>query len=336
MLKEAVDAGARKIKVCELLGVSLRTVERWEHQPEDQRRGPKTRPANALTQKEREKLLEIANSEDYANLAPSQIVPLLADKGEYIASESTFYRVMRQEALLAHRSNACPRKTSPILALTATKPNQIWSWDITYLKASIKGTFYYLYLPMDIYSRKIVYWKVFECESAENAALMIENACRENDIAQGQVILHSDNGGPMKGATMLATLQRLGVAPSFSRPKVSNDNPFSEALFKTLKYCPSFPERGFRSLQEAEDWVKQFVNWYNNIHLHSGIKFVTPASRHSGLDKQILEQRNKVYQKAKLKNPNRWSGETRNWRNVGEVQLNPIKERSVELRQAAA
>jgi len=316
--------------------VSLRTIERWEHQPEDQRRGPLTRPANALTEKEREKILKIANSEEYANLSPSQIVPLLADKGEYIASESTFYRILNEEALLAHRSSSSPRRVNPPEALTATKPNEIWSWDITYLKAAIKGTFYYLYLPMDIFSRKIVYWKVFENESSENASLMIENACKENEISKDQIVLHSDNGGPMKGATMLATLQRLGVAPSFSRPKVSNDNPYSEALFKTLKYCPAFPERGFKSLVEAEEWVKSFVHWYNNVHLHSGIKFVTPASRHSGHDQKILEQRNKVYQEAKTKNPNRWSGGTRNWSKVNQVHLNPINEKSIDARQLAA
>jgi transposase InsO family protein len=335
-VKEAVEAGARRVKACEFLGVSLRTIERWGHIPEDQRRGPHTRPANALTEQEREKILGIANSETYANLSPSQIVPLLADKGEYIASESTFYRILKEESLLAHRSHSRLRRPCPPEALKATKPNEIWSWDITYLKAAIKGTFYYLYLPMDIFSRKIIFWMVFENESSENASLMIENACKENKIAKDQIILHSDNGGPMKGATMLATLQRLGVAPSFSRPKVSNDNPYSEALFKTLKYCPGFPERGFKSLDEAEEWVKKFVHWYNNIHLHSGIKFVTPASRHIGDDKKILEQRNKVYQKAKTNNPNRWSGATRNWTQINQVHLNPTKDKTNDARQTAA
>lgn len=189
---------------------------------------------------------------------------------------------------------------------------------------------------MDIFSRKIVYWDVFENESADNAAAMIKAACLANKITQNQIVLHSDNGGPMKGATMLATLQRLGIAPSFSRPKVSNDNPYSEALFKTMKYCPSFPERGFSSLEDARQWVHKFVDWYNNIHLHSGIKFVTPASKHSGLDQQILAQRKGVYQRAKEKNPNRWSGETRDWGVVEAVHLNPSKERNAGLCPAAA
>jgi transposase InsO family protein len=178
---------------------------------------------------------------------------------------------------------------------------------------------------MDIFSRKIVHWEVHECESAELAAAMIEKACILNNIVRDQITLHSDNGGPMKGATTLATLQRLGIAPSFSRPGVSNDNPFSESLFKTMKYCPSYPERGFASLYEARIWVEKFVNWYNNHHLHSGINYVTPTSKHCGVDKKILNKRHMVYQEAKEKNPNRWSKETRNWSTVEKVELNPKK-----------
>jgi len=169
----------------------------------------------------------------------------------------------------------------------------------------------------------IVYWEVHECESAELSSGMISNACLVNRIEKDQIVLHSDNGGPMKGATMLATLQRLGIAPSFSRPKVSNDNPYSESLFKTLKYCPSFPERGFASIDDARNWVKNFVHWYNNIHLHSGINFVTPASRHWGIEAEILQKRSEVYADAKLRNPNRWSKETRNWSRIEVVELNP-------------
>lgn len=302
----------------------------------DLRRGPLTKPANALTNEERHQLIKVANSPEYANLPPSQIVPKLADKGLYIASESTFYRVLKQEALLAHRSNTSPKKFSPPLSLTATKPNQIWSWDITYLRAGIKGNFYYLYLPMDIYSRKIVHWDVFETECADNAGVMIAEACAKNKISKDQVVLHSDNGGPMKGATMLATLQRLGVAPSFSRPRVSNDNPFSESLFKTLKYCPAFPERGFKDIDAAKEWVRKFVHWYNNIHFHRGINFVTPASRHDGSEQEILSNRNEVYERARSKNPNRWSGKTRDWSKIGKVHLNPQRTQDAgEWRSAA-
>lgn len=323
LIEEAVVSGARKEKACELLGVSLRTLQRWATNIEDGRRGPLTPPSNALTEEERKKVVEIANSPKFANLSPWQIVPQLADTGQYVASESTFYRVLKQENLLAHRSNSHPQKHSKPEELVAKAPNEIWSWDITYLRAAVKGTFYYLYLPMDIFSRAIVHWEVHEEQSDELGSQMIQEACRKQSISAGQIILHSDNGGPMKGATILATLQRLGVAPSFSRPRVSDDNPFSEAIFKTLKYAPSYPERGFESIDDAKAWVEKFVHWYNNVHLHSGINWVTPASRHAELDQKILNKRHEVYQKAKRQNPNRWSGNTRNWTRTDQVTLNP-------------
>jgi hypothetical protein len=178
----------------------------------------------------------------------------------------------------------------------------------------------------DIFSRMIVGWSVEEVESAEHAARLIERACQEQAIARGKLTLHSDNGGPMKGATLLATLERLGVLPSFSRPSVSDDNPYSESLFKTLKYRPSYPDGAFDGLDEAREWVRRFVQWYNAEHLHSAIRFVTPRSRHLGLDKAILDKRRTVYEQAKRLNPLRWSRQTRNWSPITEVHLNPKKE----------
>ncbi len=325
LIQEAIQSGARKIKACETLETNIRTIERWEKNPRDRRRGPLNRPSNALSSAEREMVLTVANSEEYANLPPSQIVPRLADNGRYIASESSFHRILKENKLLAHRQKSKPSNRTKPDEFSSTKPNQVWSWDITYLKAGIKGTYYYLYLPMDVFSRKIVHWELHENESAENASKMITKACLIEGVQNNQLVLHSDNGGPMKGATMLATLQRLGVAPSFSRPSVSNDNPFSESLFKTLKYCPSFPERGFASIDDAKAWVIKFVNWYNNTHLHSGINFVTPSSKHRGEDKEILKNRHEVYRRAKIKNPERWSKNTRNWSPTIKVELNPKK-----------
>ncbi len=327
LITEAVQCGARKEKACETLNLQIRTIERWEKQPEDRRRGPHKRPSNAFSAEERAKVLEIANSTKYANFPPCQIVPRLADEGKYVGSESTFYRILKEEKLLAHRLRSSPRVHKKPEELVASRPNQIWSWDITYLKAAIKGTYYYLYLPMDVFSRLIVHWEIHESESADLASKMIEKACLNNQVKKDQIILHSDNGGPMKGATMLATLQRLGVAPSFSRPGVSNDNPFSESLFKTIKYNAGFPERGFASVEEARNWVEGFVDWYNNTHLHSGINFVTPSSKHSGTDAEILNKRHIIYQTAKAKNPHRWSKETRNWSRVEKVELNPRKDK---------
>ncbi len=268
----------------------------------------------------------IANSVEYRNLPPSQIVPRLADKGIYIASESSFYRILKKAELSAYRLNSRPRTNVKPAAISAMSPNQIWSWDITYLKSPIKGQYYFLYMIMDVFSRMIVGSEVYSCESAEYASVLIADATRRHKVEEDQLTLHSDNGGPMKGATMLATLQKLGVVPSFSRPKVSDDNPFSESLFKTLKYRPSYPDGCFASIAEARSWVERFVAWYNYEHRHSEIRFVTPISKHEGKDLEILQDRVTLYEQARLKNPQRWSGRTRNWSQITEVQLNPTKE----------
>jgi hypothetical protein len=202
----------------------------------------------------------------------------------------------------------------------------VWSWDITYLNSPIRGAYYYLYLVEDIFSRMIVSWTVEQEQSAEQSARLIDWACQEHGIARGQLTLHADNGAPVKGATLLATLERLGVARSFSRPRVSDDNPYSESLFKTLKYRPSYPESAFSGIDQATEWVSRFVQWYNTEHLHSAIRFVTPSSRHQGRDKAILQKRSAVYENAKRLNPLRWSGQTRNWSPITEVHLNPKKE----------
>ncbi|NJM09479.1 MAG: IS3 family transposase [Bdellovibrionaceae bacterium] len=324
LVAEAQASGARREKACEMLGISVRTVERWATRPSDSRKGPLTKSKNALSAEERAKVLAIANSAEFANLPPCQIVPRLADQGKYIASESTFYRILNAENMLAHRSRAQPRKHVKPEELLAMSPNEIWSWDITYLRSEISGKFYYLYLPMDIFSRMIVHWEIHEVENAELASEMIDAACVKQGISKYQITLHSDNGGPMKGATMLATLHRLGITPSFSRPKVSDDNPFSEALFKTLKYCPAYPEAGrFDSIEAAKAWVEKFVEWYNNVHLHSGINWVTPSSRHFAKDQAILDQRKAIYETARQMNPGRWTKETRNWSRPNIVELNP-------------
>ena len=263
----------------------MRTFERWKKNPNqgDRRRGPNTVPANKLSPEERKRILEVANSVEYRDLPPSQIVPKLADQGEYVASESSFYRVLREEKLLSHRGKAQPRTHSRPDPLIATGPNQVWSWDITYLLSAIQGMFFYAYLFIDIFSRKIVAGEVFERQDGAYSALMLRKACLQYGISPGEVVLHADNGKPMKGATMLATLQNLGVAASFSRPSVSDDNPYSESLFRTMKYRPEYPTKPFETLEQARAWLDKFIDWYNNCHLHSGITFVTPAQRHAGV-----------------------------------------------------
>jgi putative transposase len=331
LIEEAVAAGASAKQACDVLEISLRTYQRWtqDHEVKEDGRPQAERPtpANKLSLEERQQILALCNREDYRSLPPSQIVPALADKGIYLASESSFYRVLREADQLCHRGKAqAPRNVAKPKGYRATGPNQVWSWDITYCASTVTGLFFRLYLIMDIYSRKVVGWEIHEHEKAEYAALLIKKACLAEGITQKGLVLHADNGSPMKGATMLATLQRLGVVPSFSRPSVSNDNPYSESLFGTMKYTPAYPSKPFNSLEEARTWVHSFVNWYNEVHRHSGIRFVTPAERHNGSDHQILAARKAVYETARQRRPERWSGETRNWSPVGEVWLNPDKE----------
>jgi len=347
LVDDAVTAGARRHKACEVIELPLRTLRRWRSQLargeslEDHRKeaAQQRTPANRLSEEEREQLIEICNQPEYKSLPPSQIVPILADKGKYIASESSIYRVLKADNQLHRRGRAeQPAVHSKPKGYKATAPNQVWSWDITYLASSLKGSFYRLYLIEDIFSRKIVGWEIHESESAAHASILIRKAALSEGIQQDQLVLHSDNGSPMKGATMLATLQKLGIVPSFSRPSVSDDNPYSESLFRHLKYTPAYPAKPFDSIEAARKWVHEFVQWYNEEHHHSAIRYVTPGQRHRGEDRAILEKRKALYQSAKERKPERWSGETRNWNPVEEVWLNPPKEGQTdeeELGQAA-
>ncbi len=194
----------------------MKTLKRWEINVEDKRKGPKTAPANKFANEEKEEILRISTTEEFMDLPPCQIVPALADKGKYIASESTFYRVLRENKLLEHRGKSKRPETKKPEPLTATGPNEIYSWDITYLKGPIAGQFYYLYMFMDIFSRKIVGYEVHENECNIKSSKLIEEICKKEGVRNWQVTLHADNGGAMKGATMLATLQKLGIVPSFS------------------------------------------------------------------------------------------------------------------------
>jgi len=320
-VKEAINNGARKKQACKIIGLTSRTIQRWKINPDGDKRPEFERVSpRALNDEEKDKIIEVCNSNEYKDMNPNEIVPILAEKGEYYASETTFYRVLRERGLLNHRSESKAASVSnKPEELKATGPNQVWSWDITYLKTSIKGIYYYIYLFMDVWSRMIVGWTVEECENGEIASEIIKQICKEKGIKN--IYLHSDNGGPMKCGTMLSTLQWLGVVPSFSRPHVSNDNPFSESLFKTLKYRPSFPKQ-FKSLDEAKAWVETFVQWYNEAHHHSATKYVTPKQRHNGDDISILLKRKETYIAAKNKRPDRWSKDIRNWDRIEEVYLN--------------
>jgi putative transposase len=331
LIDEAVESGARLTRVCHWIGLTARTIQRWRQQGEqgfDRRFGPKTPPRNKLSPIERSQVLDTTQRPEYRELSPKQIVPQLADKGVYLASESTFYRILREEDALHHREPSRPRSVTRPREHVATGPLEVWSWDITYLRSAVRGAFYYLYLIEDIWSRKIVGWAVHEEESMDWSARLIDETATRLGCDRSGLVLHSDNGGPMKGSTMLATLQRLGIVESFSRPHVSDDNPYSEALFRTLKYRPAYPRGAFTSIEAARHWVEDFVIWYNTEHLHSAISFVTPDDRHAGEDEAILVERQEIYEAARKRNPERWSGNTRSWERVEVVKLNPEREKS--------
>lgn len=328
LIDEAMAAGARRSAACAELGLSERTLQRWtgpEGICEDRRPfADRPEPTSKLSEGERERIVATCNAPEFASLPPGQIVPRLADEGIWIASESSFYRVLRERGQNCRRGRAraaTPRK-SPT-SFKAEGPCQVWSWDITWLPGPIAGAFFYLYLILDIFSRKIVGWEVHERETADFAAQMLERAVWAETCLTSPLVLHADNGSPMKGATMKATMERLGIIASFSRPRVSNDNPFSEALFRTCKYMPDWPSRGFATLDAARAWVHGFVRWYNVEHRHSAIRFVTPDQRHRGEDRPLLARRHQVYQLARAARPERWSGGTRNWQPVRSVWLNP-------------
>jgi len=336
LLSEARVQGARQDRACAAVCLSERTLQRWQRNAlvGDQRPQRLQLPKNKLSTPEREHLVVVANCDEFGHLPPGQIVPRLADRGLYLASESTFHRVLKAQHQLTHRGAERPaQKRSKPRALCAVAPGALFSWDITYLPTPVRGLYFYLYLFMDIFSRKIVGWQVYETESSELAAEVMRDICERENIAPNQVVLHSDNGSPMKGATMLATLQALGVMPSFSRPAVSNDNPYSESLFKTMKYRPRYPQHAFETILAARQWVGQFVQWYNHDHRHSAINFVTPGERHAGLDTALLSKRAEVYEAAKARHPERWSGATRNWQPIRVVYLNPDHQHRTEKNQ---
>lgn len=331
-------AGARLSLACETAGIDIRTHQRWQSASDpaqgDGRPGaPHPQPRHALTADERANLLSVANEARFAAMPPARIVPMLADEGCYLASESTFSRVLRDHGQTTHRGRAkAPRAVRPPTTHIATAAQQVWCWDMTYLPAIVKGCWFYLYLILDLYSRKVVGWEVQSTDHADHAAHLVQRTAQAEGIAamQTKPVLHGDNGATLKATTVLAMLHWLGVKPSYSRPRVSNDNPYAESLFRTAKYRPEFPPHGFADLADARGWAATFVAWYNNDHRHSGIGYVSPAQRHAGEDVAILAARHEIYTKAREANPARWSGATRNWTPCGPVTLNPERESVVK------
>lgn len=329
-IEEAHAAGARWARACSVAGIDVRTLQRWrrggaigvDRRPDAER----PRPAHALSDEERAEVLRVANTPRFAELPPARIVPMLADEGVYLASESSFHRVLRAEAQTAHRGRAkAPTPSRTPTTHTARRPGEVWCWDVTWLPSQVTGRWFYLYLILDLYSRKVVGHEVHAVENAEHAAALVKRTALAEGVhtAMTRPVLHGDNGAALKATTVLAMLHWLGIAPSYSRPRVSDDNAFVESLFRTAKYRPGFPVEGFADLDAARQWAAYFVHWYNHDHRHSALRFVAPAQRHAGEDQALLQARAALYESARERHPRRWSGATRDWTPIGPVTLNP-------------
>jgi putative transposase len=338
LLEEGSAQGARLAQCCAALGISLRSLQRWKHGTSDGRRGPNRAPSHQLTEAEKDDIVRLANTPQCRNLSPEQVVARLADEGVYICSERSLRRVLAERRLDRHRQRSKPSsaRRKP-RSHVATGPMQVVSWDITYMKnVAVRGSYFYLYLFIDIWSRRIVGAEVHDSQQTELAAKLLASVCVKHSVQAEKLVLHSDNGAPMKGSTMLATMQALGITPSFSRPGVSDDNAFVEALFRHLKYAPSYPRDGFHSLEQARAWAQRFVAWYNTEHLHSAIGYVTPDDRHHGRDIALLEQRREVYRVAQQRHPRRWTRAARSWERIASVTLNPERSPSIAPQIVAA
>lgn len=337
-VEEACLCGARLHRACEVLGISPRTLQRWQT-PQGVRQdarplAQRPMPGNALSEQERQQVMAVVNEPRFADVPPARIVPMLADEGLYLASESTMCRLLREHGQNSHRGRAKAPSTQRVPTThVAIAPRQVWCWDMTYLPATVVGRWFHLYLIMDLYSRKVVGWEVHDSDDAEHAKQLLKRTALAEGIAQldRKPVLHGDNGATLKATTVLAMLHWLGVKPSYSRPRVSDDNAFVESLFKTAKYRPQFPAKGFAELATARQWASEFVHWYNMEHRHSGIQYVTPAQRHSGQDVDILRARDRLYQHAKQQRPQRWARNTRNWDYVAVVTLNPERDQPTAM-----
>lgn len=335
LIDEATENGARLIRACGALSISVSTYRRWRNgNVVDLRKGAEKNIPRKLTQEEEREILRICNSQKYKDYNPYEIHASLLDEGIYIASISSFYRVLRKADLMiprrevrgSSRNNRPPEKK-------ATGPNQVWTWDITWLKTNVRGLFYYAYVIIDIWDRSIVKWSIHDREDDALAHELFQRALRDNDAPD--VFVHSDNGNPMKGATLLGFFNELGICNSYSRPRVSNDNPFIESWFKTLKYDVSYPGK-FDTLKESREWFAAFVSAYNNTHAHSGMNFITPHQVRSGEYTRIARNRNSVLQDAFERNPHRWSGSVRQLPEDHVVYLNPTADTRIKLKDSVA
>ena len=291
------------------LGSSPATAYRsLKPKPELNETAPKQASAKhprALSQLEVDEVVKVLNNEEFVDKSPRAIFNTLLDRGVFHCSVSTMYRILAAQGATAERRQIARARSFATPELLATGPNQVWSWDISKLRSSEKWSYFYLYVVMDIFSRKIVGWAVYLQETGVLAETLISKAAEDEKIKPGQLTIHSDRGGPMRSKTLAELFSDLCISKSFSRPHVSNDNPYSESMFKTIKYMPTFPDR-FGSLQEARDFMRTFVKWYNDDHKHSGLEYYTPNDVHTGAHIEKKQNRDAVLANAYSRNPNRF------------------------------
>lgn len=317
--------GARLGPVCKAVGIHPRTYARWKEQVVDRRKGSAKRNRRALTEEERQQIIEVCTSDRFKDSTPGEIVAILAEEGSYIASERSFYRVLKDAGLLHHRSNSRPaRRLHQPPELKATGPDQVYSWDITWLPSQVNGLFWYCYAVIDVWSREIVGWAIHDSEAECHGRELFESIKRRRKL-EG-VWLHADNGNPMRGATFSVWLASLGMFLSHSRPLVKNDNPYIESFFRTLKYHAAYPGR-FATIDQARSWMGDFIDWYNRVHRHSGLGYISPEQRRLGEDIRLFARRNETLWKAYERHPERFPKRgPKTWKSQRVVYLNPSRD----------
>jgi putative transposase len=290
---------------CDALGLCRTTFYRQRHPRQDDQVVSRPQPPRALNVQERQEVLDLLHSARFMDKAPREVYATLLDDGAYLCSPSTMYRLLAQAGEVKERRNQLRRPHYQKPELLATAPNQVWSWDITKLMGPVKWTYFYLYVILDIFSRYVVGWMVAHQESAALAKRLLSATCEKQGISPGQLTVHAERGPSMKSKTLALLLADLGVTKTHSRPHVSNDKPFSESQFKTLKYRPEFPAR-FGSLQDSREFGRQFFPWYNTEHRHHGIALLTPEMLHYGQAAAVIETRQEVLNAAYAAHPERF------------------------------
>jgi putative transposase len=290
-------------RACEVLDVPRSSLYDARHPK--QPTSPRPPSERALSQEERRTVRDVLNSERFVDCAPRQVYAALLDEEVYLCSWRTMYRILDECQEVRERRNQLSRPTYTKPELLATAPNQLWSWDITKLLGPAKWTYFYLYVILDVFSRYVVGWMIAEREAASLAETLIAETCAKQGVQRDQLTLHADRGSSMRSKPVALLLSDLGVTKTHTRPYTSNDNPYSEAQFKTLKYRPDFPDR-FGSVVDARGWAQPFFQWYNNAHYHTGLNLMTPAMVHYGLAETIRDQRNQVLQTAYAAHPERF------------------------------